>query len=92
MEIWKKVLVFKLVIFKFVMKSLFSNKGPFDINFIISKTSFSEKKICKKKIINISNLVDSNKDEITFFDNIKYINDLKTKASFCLVKKNLSHI
>ncbi len=71
------------------MKSLFSNKGPFDINFIISKTSFSEKKkFAKKKIINISNLVDSNKDEITFFDNIKYINDLKkTKASFCLVKK-----
>ena len=51
------------------------------------------KKNLLKKIINISNLVDSNKDEITFFDNIKYINDLKkTKASFCLVKKNLSHI
>lgn len=71
------------------MKSLFTNKGPFDINFLISKTIFSEKKkFPKKKIINVSNLSASNKNEITFFDNLKYINELKkTKASFCLVKK-----
>ena len=47
-----KVLVFKEFL-NFVMKSLFSNKGPFDINFIISKHHL----VAKKKIINISNLV-----------------------------------
>ena len=71
------------------MESLFINKGPFDINFIIKNTSFSKKiKFSKQKIKNVSNLVDSQKGDLTFFENIKYINNLKnTNASFCLIKE-----
>ena len=71
------------------MDSLFINKGPFDINFIINNTSFSKKiKFSKKKIKNVSNLADSQKGDLTFFENIKYIDKLKkTNASFCLIKE-----
>tara|TARA_B100000963_G_scaffold361130_1_gene395028 strand:+ start:1403 stop:2371 length:969 start_codon:yes stop_codon:yes gene_type:complete len=77
------------------MKSLFTNQGPFDINFIIKNTSFCKKeKFQKKKVKNISNLIDSQKGDLTFFEHIKYINDLKnTKASFCLIReKYISHL
>ena len=72
------------------MNSLFKNKGPFDINLIIKKLEFvKKKKFKKKKINNISNLNDAKKNEITFFDNVKYLDLLKkTKASFCLIKEN----
>ena len=71
------------------MNSLFSNKGPFDVNFIINKILFAKKeKFSKKQIKNISNLNDSQKGDLTFFENIKYINNLKnTNASFCLIKE-----
>ena len=74
------------------MNSLFINKGPFDINFIIKKTVFSKKKnFQKKKIKNVSNLIDSQKGDLTFFENIKYINNLKnTNASFCLIKEKFA--
>ena len=76
------------------MNSLFSNKGPFDINFIIKKTLFCKKrKIFKKKIKNVSNLNDSQNGDLTFFENIKYINNLKnTNASFCLIKEKFASI
>ena len=49
------------------MNSLFINKGPFDINFIIKKTLFSKKeKFQKKKIKNVSNLIDSQKVTLLF--------------------------
>jgi len=72
------------------MITFYANKGPYDINFLLGKLVFSEKKkIKKKKIKDISNLKNALQGEITFFDNLKYINDLKnTKASFCLIKKN----
>ena len=75
------------------MESLFINKGPFDINFIIKNTSFSKKiKFSKQKIKNVSNLVNSQKGDLTFFENIKYINNLKnTNASFCLIKEKFAH-
>ena len=71
------------------MKSLFTNKGPFDINFIIKNTFFSKKeKFKKKKVNNLSNLIDSQKGELTFFEHIKYIDELKnTKASFCFLRE-----
>jgi len=71
------------------MMSLFNKKGPFDINFIIKNTIFSKrKKFPNNKIKNVSNLLDSKKSDITFFENAKYINDLKnTKASFCFIKE-----
>ncbi len=71
------------------MKSLFLKKGPFDINFLIKKTVFASKKsLPKSKVINISNLLDSKKGEITFFESIKYIDQLRdTTASFCLLRE-----
>ena len=74
------------------MNSLFINKGPFDINYIINKTSFVKKeKFSKKKIKNVSNLKDSQKGDLTFFENIKYINNLKnTNASFCFIKEKFA--
>ena len=71
------------------MKSFFSNKGPFLINEILKKALFSEKIKLKKKVLNVSNLLDAKKGDIIFFDNLKYLDDLKkSKASFCFVKKN----
>ncbi len=71
------------------MKSLFSKKGPFDINFLIKKTVFVKKtSFPKSKVKNISNLIDAKKGEITFFESIKYIDEFKnTSASFCLLKE-----
>ena len=52
--------------------SLFNKKGPFDINFIIKKTIFSnKKKFPNNKIKNISNLLDSKKKDINFLENGK---------------------
>ena len=75
------------------MNSLFTKKGPFDINFLINKTIFAKKeKFKKKKIKNVSNLIDSQKGDLTFFENTKYINNLKsTNASFCLIKEKFIH-
>ena len=74
------------------MESLFLNKGPFDLNYIIEKTYFSKKeKFAKKKIKNVSNLIDSKKGDLTFFENVKYINNLKnTNASYCLIKEKFA--
>ena len=74
------------------MESLFINKGPFDLDYIIEKTYFSKKKkFSKKKIKNVSNLINSRKGDITFFENVKYINDLKnTNASYCLIKEKFA--
>tara|TARA_B100000963_G_scaffold360902_1_gene393790 strand:+ start:3502 stop:4470 length:969 start_codon:yes stop_codon:yes gene_type:complete len=74
------------------MESLFINKGPFDINYIIQNAIFSKKeKFLKKKIRNVSNLDESQKGDLTFFENIKYINKLKsTKASFCLIREKFA--
>ena len=71
------------------MDSLFINKGPFDINYILKSTFFSKKeKFKNKKIKNVSNLIDSKKGDLTFFENVKYVSNLKnTKASFCLIKE-----
>ncbi len=74
------------------MESLFLNKGPFDLNYIIEKTYFSKKeKFAKKKIKNVSNLINSKKGDLTFFENVKYINNLKnTNASYCLIKEKFA--
>ncbi|MCI5054075.1 MAG: UDP-3-O-(3-hydroxymyristoyl)glucosamine N-acyltransferase [Pelagibacteraceae bacterium] len=71
--------------------SFFKNKGPFDINFLLKDTLYSKKDIKRKKckVKNISILKTAKKNDITFFDNIKYIQDLKnTRASFCFIKEN----
>jgi len=75
------------------MKSFFKNHGPFDIGFLLKNTSYTKKENLKKiKVKNISTLRSAIKGDISFYDNIKYINDLKnTKASFCLIKKNYAN-
>jgi len=67
----------------------FLNKGPFDINFIISKTQYTKKKKYKKfNVKNVSTIEHSKKGDITFFENKKYLNYLqKTNTSYCLIRK-----
>ena len=67
----------------------FKNHGPFDLNFLLKKTHYVEKQdLRKNKIKNISTLNDAKLGDITFFESIKYINDLKkTNASYCLIQK-----
>ena len=50
-----------------------------------------KKNFKKKKIKNVSNLIDSQNGDLTFFENTKYINNLKnTNASFCLIKEKFA--
>ena len=71
------------------MHSFFKKKGPFDINYLLKKTIYTNKKPYKKfKVKNISSLDDSEKGDLTFLENKKYLSFLqKTKASFCLINK-----
>ena len=78
------------------MKSLFSNHGPFEIDKILNTCEFLEdgQKFDKVKINNVSNLIDSQKGDIVFFESQKYVSNLsKLKASYCLInKKNLKYL
>jgi UDP-3-O-[3-hydroxymyristoyl] glucosamine N-acyltransferase len=71
------------------MSIFFENKGPVEINKIVKEAPFSQNLKLKKKFVsNISNLKDGKKNEISFFDNKKYINDLNnSKVTFCFIKK-----
>lgn len=71
------------------MKSFFLKKGPFDINFLISKTKFTDKKKYNLlKIKNIATLSDADMDEISFFDNIKYLKELNSTNASCVLIKH----
>ena len=72
------------------MKTFFANQGPFNINQILKTAIHSKKtKFKKVKITNISNLKEAEDDQISFFENKKYLNDLQnTKAKFCFLKKD----
>ena len=77
------------------MKSFFKNKGPFDLNYLLNKIEYKNKvNFKKKKINNVSALLNAKKNELTFFDNMNYADLLKsTKASYCLInEKNLNLI
>src|SRR6056300_801643 len=71
------------------MSIFFENKGPIEINKIIKEAPFSQNLKLKKKFIsNISNLKNGKRNEISFFDNKKYINDLNnSNVTFCFIKK-----
>ena len=64
----------------------FQRKGPFLLNNL-----FVNLKINKKiKIFDIKNLTEATKDDLTFLDNIDYINFAKsTKASACITTEKL---
>ena len=76
------------------MKIFFKKKGPFDINYLLKKTLYSEKKKkIKKKISNISSLEFAKNGEITFFNNLKYLSQLNcTKATFCFISRKHSKL
>jgi len=71
------------------MSIFFENKGPIDINKITKEAPFSQNLKLKKKFVsNISNLKNGKTNEISFFANTKYINDLNnSNVSFCFIKK-----
>jgi UDP-3-O-[3-hydroxymyristoyl] glucosamine N-acyltransferase len=72
----------------------FKNYGPFSIKKIlnISEINISEK-LSDVKVTDISDLATATKNTITFLHSKKYENlSLKTKASFCITTKNLSHL
>ena len=71
------------------MESFFKKNGPFDINLIIKKTFYSQKKIITKhKIYDVASISNARINEITFINNLKYLDDLnKTKASFCFIEE-----
>ena len=71
------------------MNIFFENKGPIEINKIVKKAPFSKDIKLKKKLVsNISNLKSGKKNEISFFENKKYADDLnRSSISFCFIKK-----
>ena len=72
----------------------FSNHGPFQIGDILQELNIkSEEKYVSEIVNNISDLISSNTNDITFFHSKKY-KDLAniTKASFCITTENLKEI
>ena len=58
---------------------------------IFSICNYSEKKFYNQKISGVNNAQDANVGDVTFFNDLKYENDIKiTKASACIVNKKLS--
>ena len=75
------------------MNKIFFKKSK---KFILIKDIFNicnylEKKFQNTKIFGVNNIQDANVGDITFFNDLKYENDIKiTKASACIVNKKLS--
>ena len=75
------------------MNKIFFKKSK---KFILIKDIFNicnylEKKFQNKKIFGVNNIQDANVGDVTFFNDLKYENDIKiTKASACIVSKKLS--
>jgi UDP-3-O-[3-hydroxymyristoyl] glucosamine N-acyltransferase len=58
---------------------------------IFSICNYSEKKFYNQKISGVNNVQDANFGDVTFFNDLKYENDIKiTKASACIVSKKLA--
>jgi UDP-3-O-[3-hydroxymyristoyl] glucosamine N-acyltransferase len=77
------------------MSYFFENKGPFELDFLLTKTHFVKRNKYKNhKISNIATLEDAKKGDITFFDNLKYLEILNSSQASCvLIKENhLSHL
>ena len=56
---------------------------------IFSICNYSEKKFYNQKIFGVNNVQDAKVGDVTFFNDLKYENDIKiTKASACIVNKN----
>jgi len=58
---------------------------------IFNICNYSEKKFHNQKIFGVNNIQDAKVGDVTFFNDLKYENDIKiTKASACIVNKKLS--
>tara|TARA_B100000780_G_C21078787_1_gene434376 strand:- start:185 stop:1165 length:981 start_codon:yes stop_codon:yes gene_type:complete len=77
-----------------MINPFFKNHGPFVINNLLKLINVNNNKINNKiEISDIKDLLTSSKNDITFFHSKKYESlASKTKASFCITTKNLSHI
>ena len=77
-----------------MLNPFFKNHGPFSVKKILQCLDSSiNEKFSDIKITDIKDLADSESKNITFFHSKKYeVLALKTKASFCITTKNLSHI
>ena len=76
-----------------MLNPFFKNKGPFDIKELLNLSNIDDSNYNKTIILDIKDLVSAKKDNITFFHSKKYESlAIKTKARFCLTKKNLSHL
>jgi UDP-3-O-[3-hydroxymyristoyl] glucosamine N-acyltransferase len=58
---------------------------------IFNICNYSVKKLYNQKIFGVNNIQDAKVGDVTFFNDLKYESDIKiTKASACIVSKNLS--
>jgi UDP-3-O-[3-hydroxymyristoyl] glucosamine N-acyltransferase len=58
---------------------------------IFNICNYSEKKFYNQKIFSVNNIQDAKLGDITFFNDLKYENDIKiTKATACIVSKKLA--
>ena len=76
-----------------MVNPFFKNNGPFKFSEILKALSIENSIINKvSQILDIKDLQNSNKNEITFFHSKKYkVAANNTKASFCITTKNLEN-
>ena len=68
--------------------TFFVRKGPFPLNKLFTKLGLKE----KTKIFDIKNLKEATNNDLSFLDNIDYINLAQsTKASYCLTTEKLKN-
>ena len=74
-----------------MINPFFKNNGPFKISDILQLINLGDFKITNdQKIIDIKDLLTSQKNDITFLHSKKYKDIAKnTKASFCITTENL---
>ena len=74
-----------------MVNPFFKNHGPFKINDFVESLGLKDSKIKNNlEVLDINDLFNSEKGDITFFHSKKY-KDIaqKTKASFCIITENL---
>ena len=55
---------------------------------IMNICNFYDKKLSNKKIYGVNNIKDATVDEVTFFNNLNYLDEIKnSKASVCIVSE-----
>jgi len=77
-----------------MINPFFKNYGPFTIKKILQLSNIdTQEDFSDIKITNVKDLVTAEKENITFFHSKKYeFLASKTKATFCVTTKNLSHV